>query len=222
MLIQEVFDQLRYGELSQVGLVDADTGVIPTTKHAALLGHLQMALTALHKRFKIREERDTITLTGVVTYALPDDLLRLEQVMTAEGKPIAINEEDNPYSVFTPKLRTLRLSEELAAQGADLPDELKTASLQIVYRANHPAIDVEDFDLEETEVELPETYLEPLLFYIAARVHNPIGSIGQSNEGQVGISWSARYEQACQDIEQMGLQPNTAYYQDRLSRNGWA
>jgi hypothetical protein len=245
MLVQEVFDALRHGELSQLAIATSDDGNIPREKYPALLSHLQLGLTALYRRFLLREGRmRLVMIPGVTDYQLTreyaqsnsrsrkpvkylhdqadpfmDDLLKLERVLTDAEYELALNVERDPWSAFTPATTRLRLPRALTEQSSDLPMLLKTADLTLVYRANHPKIDVEDFDVEATTIELPDAYLEPLLYFIAARVHTPIGT---PNEGQVGMNWVARYEASCRELENQGLDIDQGGANDRVYRKGWA
>jgi hypothetical protein len=245
MLIQEVFDALRHGELSQLAIATGDDGNIPRAKYPALLSHLQLGLTALYRRFLLREGRmRLVMIPGTTLYQLNreyaqsntrsrkpvkylhdqaepfmDELMKLERVLTDAEYEINLNVERDPWSAFTPTTTSLRLPKALTEQKSDVPLHLKTADLTLVYRANHPKIDVEDFDIDSTTIDLPETYLEPLLYFIAARVHTPIGT---PNEGQVGMNWVARYEAACRELENQGLDIEQGGANERLYRNGWA
>jgi hypothetical protein len=244
MLVQEVFDSLRFGELSQLSIATSETGGISPEKYPTLLSHLQLGLTALYTRFTLREGRMRLELQpGVTVYQLTpayaksnrqsrqlvkylDDLsepftgelLKLERVLTDADLDLPLNVERDPWSVFTPKASALRVPKALNDQAPDLPTMLRTTGLTLVYRANHPKINVEDFDLESTSIDLPDAYLEPLLYFIAARVHNPVGA---NNEGQVGMSWTSRYEAACRALENEGLDLDRGGHNDRLQRNGW-
>jgi hypothetical protein len=240
MLIQQVFDALKYGELSQLAIASQLDAEYPK-----LLSHMQLGLTSLHKRFNLKQGALRLVLQpGQTSYALTrvyavsntrsrapvryledsvrwpfmDDLLKVESVKTDAGETLPLNEEGNEWSVITPKDTLLEIPALLAAQGNDLPDWAKTTKLHLVYRANHPKIDVENFDIEFTQIDLPESHLEPLLYFIAARVHAPVGA---GNEGQVGMNWTARYEAACRELEGQGLQIDKGGENTRLARNGW-
>ncbi len=238
MKLSEVFTQLAYGELSQLALVDSSTGNIAVDKYPVLVAHVNMGLTALYKRFSLKEGRAYFALQeGRLTYILDteedinffesngdaefnDDILKIEQVYTANGVELALNDLANPYACMTPTSTSLRLSPLLANQAMDLPDEFKTASLMVVYRANHPLIIVGNnaFTPSKVILELPYAYLEPLLFFVASRVSNPIG---MTNEFHAGNSYAAKYEQACVMLEQKNLQVDQGSQYDRLTRNGW-
>jgi hypothetical protein len=69
-----------------------------------------------------------------------------------------------------------------------------------------------------TEVNLPVTHLEPLLYFVASRIMNPVGASGEFHEGN---NYAAKYEQACQQLEMHGFSLNTQASRDQFERNGW-
>ena len=70
----------------------------------------------------------------------------------------------------------------------------------------------------ETEIELPYSHLEALLYFIASRVHNPIG---MANEFHAGNSWAAKYEHECVRLEQLNLRVDQGEDNTNFCRNGW-
>lgn len=236
MKLSEIFTQLTYGELSQLSLGGAETGEIPEASYPKIIPHVNLGLTALHKRFPLKEGRLTINLQdGRLTYPLlssyavsnrrsrevvryiadsqaepfEDDILKVESVFTAEGDELSLNDASDLESCFTPTATTLRV-----------PSTLTTDSLTVVYRAmNTPiVIGTAGLDPARVEVELPYSHLEPLLLYIASRIHNPIG---MSNEFHAGNSYAAKYEMACQELEVKNLRVDQGSQNTKLERNGW-
>jgi len=244
MKVQEVFDQLRYGELSQLSIGTSAAGDIAEADYPKLLAHVSLGLTSLYKRFHLKENRVVLSLQPdqvrysitspyavtarsrqTVRYLLDtasapfrDDLLKIEQVFTEGGLELPLNDKAQPYGCTTPATTVLEVALAVVNQDMNLPDEWKTDQLELVYRASHPKIDVENFDLEYTQIELPEAYLEALLLFVASRIHNPIGA---ATEGQVGNNYFARYEAACQQLEQQNLQIDQGSQYDKLSARGW-
>ena len=222
MKLQEIFDQLTHGELSQLSMGGGEAGVINETNYQRVLPHINLALTSLYKRFNLKEKRLAITLQREAdTYQLNvEDILKIEKVLTDDEFELSLNREGDKYSCFTPTLTTLRLPKEIMAQGADLPDEYKTDGLTVVYRANHPKL-VMKFGVlrsEATNVELPSSHLQALLYFVASRAHNPIG---MTNEFNAGNNYYAKYEAECQELEAKGLQVDRGIDNNRLQRNGW-
>ena len=245
MKLQEVFDQLSAGEFSQLSIGGAAAGVLDSSNYTKVIGHVNLGLTALFKRFRLKEGRLTLELQeGVTTYRLNsayavngvgstqpvryikdtsgdpflDDIMKIEEVIVDSGLGLNINDSSDPFSVFTPSSLVLNVPEALIT-GEELPDELDTEKLVVVYRAAHPKLASRGNIVPGAiELQLPDTHLEPLLYYVASRVHNPIG---MSNEFHAGNSYYAKYEAACRALEEQGLQVDQGASNSRLERNGW-
>jgi hypothetical protein len=247
MKLKEIFDQLTHGELSQLGIGGAANGGIAPENYGKVISHVNLGLTALYKRFNLKEGRVTIELqTGRTTYPVNanyavsnrrsreqvryikdsldepfrDDIHKIERVYTSVGYEMGLNDESDPYSVFTPSATILRVPPLVVAGSVDLPDELKTETLEVVYRANHPIIvqGIGLFEPDRVELELPYSHLEPLLFYVASRVHTPTG---MTNEANLGNTYFAKYEASCQQLENTNLRVDQSSQNTRLARNGW-
>ena len=223
MNLQEVFDQLTYGEFSQISIGGQDAGVINEENYSRVLGHINLGLTALYTRFSLKERRITFPLQqDSDTYQLQvEDILKIEKILTDDDVEMGLNQESDLYSCFTPSLTTVRVAKVVVAQGFDLPDKYKTDGLTVVYRANHPRLlALHGYLNPETKVvELPSSHLSALLYFVASRAHNPIG---MANEFNAGNAWYSKYEMACQELETRGLQVDRDMPNTRLQRNGWA
>jgi hypothetical protein len=225
MNLQEVFDQLVYGELSQLSIGGGEVGSISEANYPRVLAHINLGLTALYKRFPLKEGRVSVELVpGKLLYAtaaVAPDLLKIEQVRTDGGFEFPLNDESDPYSVFTPTASSLRVPADVVAQLIDLPDWFKTINLELVYRANHPKViqGLGFFDPKRVLLQLPETHLEPLLLFVASRAMTPMG-VGQF-EGQAGNNYYAKYEAACQSLESINLRVDQGSQNSRLHSNGW-
>ena len=248
MNLQEIFDHLTYGELSQLSMGGGEAGVISEANYPRVLAHVNLGLTALYKRFPIKEARLIVQLTpGVTTYSITskyamyntrsvepvkylldtaaapfvDDLLKIERVLTDSGYALSLNDESDVYAVSTPTASSLIVPAEIVAQDMDLPDQLKTDTLKLVYRANHPKIvrGLGPFEPARIRVQLPDSHLEPLLLFVASRATTPMGT-GQF-EGLAGNNYYAKYEAACQAIEILNLKVDNGSQNIRLQRGGW-
>ena len=201
-----------------------------------VLGHVNLGLTALYKRFNLKTGELLLRMhediavyrlhsafavnarrsTEPVRYIIDspdarfeDDIIKVERVVGSEYGELALNDAADDMSVTTPSALKLKV-----------PDDLALQDLTVSYRANHPKIvvPVGFFDPARVEVELPETHLEPLLYYVASRVHNPIG---MTNEFHAGNSYFVKYEAACQELEGKGLQVDQGQTNTRAERGGW-
>lgn len=215
MKLQEVFDALSSGEFSQLSIGGRPQGVIDEDNYGKLIGHVNLGLTALFKRFMLKEGSVVVPLVAnQEVYKLPaTDILKVERVETQDGVELALNDHTSSWSVFTPSMTSLRVPKDIAP-------ELDIESLTVHYRANHPKIKfgLALFDPVRIEVQLPDSHLEPLLYYIASRVHNPIGMGQEFNSGN---TYYAKYEAACQALEIEGLAIDQGSTNTRARRNGW-
>lgn len=246
MNLKEIFDQLTYGELSQISIGGGAAGQIRPEDYAKLVAHTNLGLTALYKRFNLKVGRFTLQLQpGLLTYqlnsaycqsnsrskvatkyindtAMPfkDNLLKVEYVFAETGFEFSVNNPVDLLSINTPSQRVLTVPADIVAKLDTLPDELKTDTLEVVFRANHPKIltDEGEIEPEETELELPETHVEPLLLYIASRVHTPAGIGGEDNTGNI---YYQKYEMVCQELENQNLQIDKGAQYNRIEKNGW-
>jgi hypothetical protein len=244
MKLKEIFDQLTYGELSQISIGGGVAGQIRVEDYPKMVAHVNLGLMALYKRFNLKQKQFTIDLQqGLTTYQLysqycqsnvrsraplkyindtanpfKDDLLKVEHVFAESGFEFSVNNPVDIYSMNTPTQRTLEVPADIVAKKDYLLDELKTSTLDVVFRAGHPKLSMEDVEPEEIEIELPETHVEALLLYVAARVHTPAG-IGESES--TGNNYYQKYEIACQQLEDQNLQIDKGAQYNRLEKAGW-
>jgi len=222
MKLAEVFSALAYGELSQLALGKNVEGEVEEAVYPTLVSHINLGLTSIYKRFNLKEGRLLFPLSGEGNvYKLEvTDIHKIERVLTHQGTELGLNNESDPYACFTPSMDILRVPQKIVDQSPDLPDEYKTTELTVIYRANHPKLIVKNgyIDPFKTTLELPYSHLQALLYFVASRVHNPIGMI---NEFHSGNSWYAKYEMECQRLEAENIEIDESNHNDRLQRSGW-
>lgn len=246
MKLSEVFTQLTYGELSQISLGGAENGGINVTNYGAVVAHVNLGLTALYKRFPLKEGRILLQLvSGRATYPLTsayalsndlsleqvkyildtqaspftNDIHKVERIYAANGGEFGLNDHADSLAISTPSAAVLRVPAMVVANSPELPEVLKGTTLEVIYRADHPKIQMtEDFDPELVEIELPYSHLEALLYFIASRAHNPMGMV---NEFNMGNNWNNKYEMECQKLEVVNLRVDQVGTNTRLERNGW-
>lgn len=247
MKLQEVFDQLTHGELSQLSIGGNEPGYILPANYGRIMPHVTLGLTALYKRFHLKEGRLTLEFDGTrtvypisskfavtsrssresvryikdsVSAPFKDDILKIEKVCTEAGYEFGLNDESDHYSLFTPTSTSLRVPISIAEQAIGLPDDLKSPQVEVVYRANHPVlnIDPEDIEPDGIDLELPYTHLQALLLFIASRVHTPTGMTNETNMGNV---YYQKYEAECLQLEFTNLRVDQGSQNTRLVRNGW-
>lgn len=233
--LSEVFTQLTYGELSQVSIGGGEAGQIDDDNYEHIVAHINLGLTALYKRFPLKEAHLKILVqSGRITYPInslyamsntgssevikyiddtaepfKDDVLKIERVYDSDGNEFSLNDAGDLNSFSTPSSTVLRA-----------PIGLTATTLDVVYRANHPLILVNPgaFNPNAVDLELPVTHLEPLLLYVASRFHAPTGLV---NEFNASNNYAAKYEAACQEIELRNLRVDQGGQYDRLHEKGW-
>lgn len=236
MKLSKIFNQLTHGEFRMLALGGAEEGQINEANHKTVVAHVNLGLTALFSRFTLKEGR--ILLRPVPdqrVYALDSDfamnnarskadvrylidtptdkfdedtLIKVEKVLDLEENDLMLNVVGEPNSFHTPSIKSIRIPKDWAED------------VTLVYRQNHPQIVVPEgfFDPSRVEVELPYTHLEALLYFVASRVHNPIG---MQSEFHMGNSYMAKYEHACAMLERENIQVDRNTQNDRLRRGGW-
>ena len=245
MKLIEIFTQLTYGELSQVSIGGLSNGEIAEKNYDAVLSHVNLGLTALFKRFPLKQERLTVALqSGRGTYPLTTAyavsntksaeavkyildsaapfngaLFKVEQVYSDTGYEFGLNDSGDSFAITTPSANVLRVPMSVVGRSPEVPPKLLTSNLEVVYRANHSMItQTGSFSPETYEVDLPYSHLEALLLYVASRVHNPIGLV---NEFNAGNNYAAKYEMACQALETSNLRVDQGADFDKLHQKGF-
>lgn len=240
MLIAEIFDYLNYGALSQVSLGDSNASGISEESYPALVSHLNIALLELHKRFPLRMREVDIKLntaiteykieamysivTGIVSPETPvlylldtlekpfiNKLLRIERVFTSnadiEGE-YPLNDYANSISLYTNAFNYLTV---VSPNDTDI--------LTIHYRAAPTRVAIAKFDPDTQQIHIPETLVEPLLYYIAHRVHGSIASIdGNTSEATMYLQ---KFETSIRQIKIDGLIENINTTSIHAKTNGW-
>lgn len=285
MLLQDILDQLTYGELSQIfmGMGECDKG-IPDENLREVIGHISLGLTALHKRFRLRERTVKLQLVknknvyvldkkfildnGEIPSAskylsnteedyFNDSILKIESIFLGEDIcELLLNHKFNKCSIQTPSYNILKIPEyfvhktdpsktfcrdrlakydeiskaleSLLAQEAvhsdtgasDYDKNVKDDFFTVMYRANHPKIDIKtvQYSPYNVNIELPETHLEALIYFVASRVHNPIG---MTNEFHAGNSYFKKYEEECQKLEIFNYEIDNIGEHTRFYDNGF-
>lgn len=235
MLLSEIFDSLRHGELGHMYIGGKEIDGIAAEDWPSIVSHINLGLTALHKRFPLRYEEVIIQqFEEIQTYYLrskyalsnhsslepikyimdseyqpfKDNVLKIENVYSEFGQERSLNDDKDTFTVYTPQFDAIIK-----------PYNCKENAMSVVYRANHDKIVVtDDFNPDAIEVNLPITLVEPLLFFVANRVLNGMGA---GNNIQEANHYLSKYELACAQIETFGLINKEASSNIRLEKAGW-
>lgn len=245
MNLGTVFQQLAHGEFHELSFGDGQ-GIIGPTSFDRMTNMVNLGMSALHKRFKIKEGRLWLQLEeGKYEYVLHsdfalssrankpkyiidskafpflNDINKIEAVTTQSGYELPLTDPNAPYSIQTLKQNVLEFPVTLVDKQNELPEKMRGTLLKVSYRAGYGAAICcpSNYDPHMVDVPLPDMYLEALLYFIASRVYNPIGMNKEFHEGN---NFAAKYEQECQRLEMLGLQLDKTSLNTRFVKNGWA
>lgn len=205
MVVQDVVDLARYSELNSIAIKNDDV---------AIVSFINMGMVELYKRFALKTEEYIVALEeGQTIYALPTDFMfamgafkEVEIGSIRRNEDVAINDEDEPYSIFFPNHRQVQI-----------PDVIDGAFISIIYVAKPERYSATALD---AELDLPEVLVDCLLHYIGYRGHLGVRSDGQSENN----AHFARFERSVAKAKELGVCPSTDSYRmiDRLFDRGFA
>jgi len=246
MLLSELFDQLTYGELSQLEYSGADNQGLLIEDHKRIIPHINLALTELYKRFPLRKEEVIIHCQDhIQTYYLTykyaatnkqsdvkykyihdsifqpfnDNVLKIERVFNEDGQELHLNETD-PYIIQTETLQQSRKAWSVNTptyNSIQIPYPMETNSLLVEYRADHEKIPKDNLYPDEIEIDIPSALLEALLQYIASRAYTSLGG----DSAQEGNNFMTKFEASVIKVEQLGLVNSDNTTNQKLEVNGW-
>lgn len=235
MYLSDVFDQLMYGELSQLHIGGDECEVIKPENYAKIAAHVNLGLSALHTRFLLREDEVILQQYSHITdYRLhsdfaqtntasnepykyiidsperpfTDNIIKIETVYDEGGCKVPLNNPIESCSVYTPAPNTLQV-----------PAPHNANSTFIMYRAEHDHLIVDEAtDLTKVCVNLPRAFLEALLYYIASRHFTPLGA---TEAGNVSMEFRQKYEAACAMLELKNIAAEDNHTNTQLEVAGW-
>lgn len=209
MVLSELFKYLSYGELSQLSLGTGSGGEISESDFPTLAAHVNLGLSQIYTRLPLKQEQTVIALqTGISTYTVDGNVIKIEQVVTEKGTQLPINDPADDTSVFTP-----------AYNQVQVPNAESGNLIAVIYRAGHDKISLSrGLDANVVEVDLPDALIEALLSYVVGRVLLSRGAGESANEG---ATYLQRFELAIQQYENTGLIQKEQTSNTRLEMNGW-
>lgn len=238
MRLQEIFDQLVYGELAQfsVNLGTSVHGAVSPDNYPKVVASVRMAVMEMYKEFRLSiEVVDVMMISNVTMYKLhsdysirntdtsipykyiydtanepfEDNLLVIDRVFDEVGDELNLNNDQAKFSLYTPKFNTLQI-----------PDPIEGSIVRVLIAKGHSYISgATTIDPTTIEIEIPESCLEPLLFYIAGRMLMGAGNLNGTNDANIMM---AKYQQSKLRIKELGLYQQDNTFNLKLERNGWA
>jgi hypothetical protein len=188
MLVSDVINDAKYGELQQLAVKSDDN---------AILSYINLGMLELYKRFGLRTEDAIITLSAHNTIYTLDgelsnvdmpsdgDLLYIVGIYDEYGDIVELNNEDDPNSVLTISYDTLQV-----------PNPSDGTYLSVIYVAAPTRLTA-----PTDKVRLPASLYEALLHYIGYRGHGSVdGNVSTENNTHY-----MRFEKSCLTAREYGL-----------------
>lgn len=215
MNLQDIFTHLAHGELSQ--LFVGEDGEINASERPKIASSVTLGLGDLYKRLLIKESSESVVLNqGTSTYVLAaTDVNNIERIVDSEGEEITLNDVNDVYSFRTISDTAFSLSDDYFTK-----KEITTETVTIYYRANHPELNAAlvRTDPASVDIELPFTYVQALLFYVASRVHAPVGL---TKEFHTGNDYLSKYEAEVARLQLHNIPSDRVAETTRFEAGGW-
>jgi hypothetical protein len=234
MTLSELFEQLSYGELSQLPAGTSEPGAIDEAYWRQVISHINLGLLELYKRFWVESGEVLLQLYDHIAYyklhdryaesnrlspepyryikdseyyPFRNNVMKIEQVFNACGEQVCLNDHTACESLFTPAYDTLQV-----------PLPTNYTVLTVEYRAGPEKIQyVPGMDPEEVEVDIPPGLLEPLVLFVGARAYRVMNP-DQHNSTR---AYMQLFEQACVQAHRYGLEIKTNYGNTKLDNHQW-
>jgi hypothetical protein len=237
VLLKDLFMTLATGEFSNLSFNTELAGNTIAASHHKIVDHLNLGLIEIYKRFRFLEGELRLHVDPTVSmyYLREDRLASLDNISTSR-----YIERPTDYEGF---LNILELTGVFDEAGTELkinkrsvapvirqmaPDVLKITKLdsaqilELVYQASPSRIVLDaDTDLTTAAVAIPDTIIEPLLFYVASRVFKPVGANNSTAQADKSASYQQQYELACQKLTLLGLDFHDNDQDDHFTADGW-
>lgn len=237
IVLDELFTLLATGEFSNISLSRNSTGGINESEYAKVIGHINLGMVELYKRFKLMENELTLSVTPErALYFLADDRIitvpagTIDQYITltseqtylniievtgafdTDGNELTMNNRFSTPSIQQQGLNVLKISKVTEA-----------LSMNIVYQA-HPTKIVldDDFDPKTYLLYISDVIIEALLYYVASRIYKPTGGNNSTANADKSISYQQQYELSCQKIDLFGLGIQNCDSENKFETQGWA
>lgn len=234
MLVSELFARLSLGELSNLAISGNGSGTIITAGQPKIINYTNEALLKLYSRFVLKENDCFIVLNDYTTFyhLLPqfsvsysgppipgntlqyildspgeqfqDEVIKILTVYNNLGHKLALNDDTDPWSVFTPQAKVLQITD---------PADWKM--LNVRYQQRHPVL---TGDLTQN-IQLPDIIWGALTAYIAYKVFSHMNTAESTLKSQEFLT---TYEKSCIEIVEGDLvSTSISQTNTRFHKGGW-
>lgn len=237
--LKDLFSLLATGEFSSIGLSRSRTGSITESEYDRVIGHLNLGIVEIFKRFPFLQETFNLHVDPTVTkYFLQNDRRAiLNDITTTAYIEVPVVDATTEIrmvevsGIFDSTDEELKLNNRYATPSIKqmTPEILHVTGLEeadvwsIIYQS-YPAKIVlsSTFDLDTETVDIPEFVVDALLNYVAWKTYKPRGANDSTAGAEKGVAYHQQYELAMTKLEMYGLDPQDADEEDTFLSNGWA
>lgn len=222
MQVSQLLKDLSYGPLSNLSISNNGDGTLKADRLPAILSYINDGMLRLYSRFNLSEKELIIQLVeGKTDYLLDsrfsqsrhdefpgnpayiidefdpfeDDLIQVLQVQRAGGTVLALNDEGNDLSLYTPRVNVLQV-----------PRATAGVPLFITYQAAPKKLVLADMTNEAATLDIPLVLEAALQSFIAHKVLSHMN--GQEHSAKASEHLLA-YEGTCKDVEDKDLVNST-------------
>lgn len=203
MKLSYIMGMLASGELANLNLAEDHINIKPE-RQLGVLRAINAGLEDLHTRFLLKRNRvilDVLPGSLEITIEEPDFIEVIE--IYHNGALLS----DNTYVKKTPN--TIWLPYKLGI--------LDTLSVE--YKARHKELTELDIDLD-SEVDLPMSYLNALLYFVAARFH--VASVQpMDNERGEGMTYARKFQEEIMLMSNQGIDADSLLVPDTFRSRGF-
>jgi hypothetical protein len=236
IVLKDLFTLLATGEFSNISLSRNNTGGINESEYAKVIGHINLGLVEIYKRFKLMENELTLHVTpDLSVYYLQDDrvvvttpntteyleflsgqtgvnIIEITGVFDVDGNELVINNRHSTPSILQQSIDILKITKLTEAM-----------ALNIVYQAYPIKLVLDDdFDPETHILPISDVIVEALLYYIASRIYKPTGANNSTANADKSAGYQQQYELSCQKIDLLGLGIQNCDSENTFETRGWA
>jgi len=204
MKLSLLLEYLASGELGNLNLA-ADRKTIKEEKAIIVLRNINRGLEDLHTKFLIRRSYVSLdTVAGEFTYTIENDDFVEVLYIYVNGKKL----HECEYKL----LGTNSFQINIVLGIAD--------DIRVEYKASHRTLTELDISLD-TEVNLPSSYVNALLYFVAARLF--AGAVNQlDGDLNEGVSYERKYQDEIVTLNNQGIDVEDMFINDRFTRRGFA
>lgn len=242
IILENLFSMLTNGPYANTAFSGTDY-ILKESHYPKVCGLINMGVLEIYKRFKFLENELVLYATPNTTnyYLRPNRVATLENITENQyiletpgvdgflniikvtgaydysGTEIRINFP----RVYQPEDSVTPVIIEVATDTLRITNLTATQPISIVYQSYPNKIVADDVDPETYELNIPDTIIDPLLSYIAAKTFKPTGANDSTANADKSASYEQQYELACQKIELYGLDVQDNTERDTFVNSGW-